>query len=91
MPVSKRLFTPSLQCVISKNENVTSQYIIVVGKKIQKSAVKRNRIKRIIRAALAEILPTIASPIYCLIVVKKDCSRKKTQDMIKELEILKTI
>ncbi len=90
MSVLKRIITSSLQCVISKNENVTSTYIIVISKKIQKSAVKRNRIKRIIRAALAHLLPTLISPIHCLIVVKKDCSMKKTQDMVKELEALKS-
>ncbi len=91
MSVSKRIYTPSLLCFVSKNENAVSEYIISVSTKVQKSAVKRNRIKRIIRAALQQLLPTLTSPIHCLIVVKKDCSMKKTQDMIKELETLKSL
>jgi len=89
MSASKRIFTPSLICMCSSN--TTNDYIIIVGKKVQKSAVKRNRMKRIIRAALQQLLPTLTSPIDCRIIVKKDCSMKKTQDMIKELEVLKNL
>ena len=91
MSVLKRISTPSLLCILSKDDRGASRYTIIVSTKIQKSAVKRNRIKRIIRAALTQILPTLPPPIHYVIVVKKDCSMKKTQDMIKELEVLKTL
>lgn len=91
MSVLKRIVTSHLQCVISKHEQGKTQYIIAVSKKVQKSAVKRNRVKRIIRAALQQILPTLPSSLHFFIVVKKDCSMKKSSDMVKELEILKTI
>ena len=86
-----RITTPSLQCLVLKSENSSSQYAVIVGVKVQKSAVKRNRIKRIIRAALEHVLPHLASPIYCLVVVKKDCSMKKSKDMIRELEGVMTL
>lgn len=87
----KRIPTASLQCLVSTSENSLSQYAVIVGVKVQKSAVKRNRIKRIIRAALDHLLPTLHSPIHCLVVVKKDCSMKGSKDMIKELDVLKSL
>lgn len=86
-----RKTTPSLQYLVSKSGNSNSQYAVIVGVKIQKSAVKRNRIKRIIRAALAQILPALPQPIDCVIVVKKDCSMKKSGEMQQELDVLKTL
>jgi ribonuclease P protein component len=86
-----RKATTSLQCLVSKSNNSSSQYAVVVGVKVQKSAVKRNRMKRIIRAALQYLLPILPSTIHCIIVVKKDCSMKNSKDMIKELEVLKTL
>ncbi len=91
MSVSKRIYTSSFLCFASKNKNPVSEYIISVSTKVQKSAVKRNRIKRIIREALRQLLPTLPASIDCRIFVKKDCSGKKTQDVLKELEVLKTV
>lgn len=85
----KRFVTPSMHLLVSKNGSTNSSFAIVVGVKIQKSAVKRNRIKRIIREAFNQVLPSVTSPIHCLSIVKKDCSMNKTQDIIKELEVLK--
>lgn len=86
-----RKATPSLQCLTSKSSTARSQYAVVVGVKVQKSAVKRNRMKRIIRAALAQILPALPHPIDCLIMVKKDCSMKKSGVMQQELGVLRTL
>jgi ribonuclease P protein component len=86
-----RKATPSLQCLVSKSGDSNSHYAIVVGVKIQKSAVKRNRMKRIIRAALAQILPALPHPINCVVMVKKDCSMKNSGEMQQELGVLKTL
>ncbi|MFH0749784.1 MAG: ribonuclease P protein component, partial [Candidatus Gottesmanbacteria bacterium] len=77
-----RITTPSLQCLVSPSNNARSQYAVVVGVKVQKSAVKRNRMKRIIRAAFTYLLPTLPHPIHCIAVIKKDCSMKNSKDMI---------
>jgi len=87
----ERINTPSLLCLVSRSEHASSQYAVIVSVKVQKSAVKRNRIKRIIRAALNHTLPHRRSPICCLIVVKKDCSMKYCKDMMKELEVLRSL
>jgi|GEM_PF-2062884 len=84
-----RVATVSLQCLVLKTKDI--QFAVIVGKKVQKSAVKRNRMKRIVRAALTSFLPTLTSPIHCLVIVKKDCSMKKTADIVKELNIVKTV
>lgn len=91
LKTGRRLASQSLQCLVTKSEDSNSDFAVIVGVKVQKSAVKRNRIKRIIRAALTQLLPTLPHPIHCLIIVKKDCSMKKASDMIKELEVLKTL
>jgi ribonuclease P protein component len=85
----KRIVTPSFHCLVRKS--TTPDFAIIVNKKIQKSAVKRNRIKRIIRASMTKLLPTLPFPMHCLVVVKKDCSMKKTNDMTQELNVLKTL
>jgi len=87
----KRINTASLRCLVSTTKNSLSQYAVIVGVKVQKSAVRRNRIKRIIRAALQHVFQEISSPINCLVLVKKDCSMYKTTDIIKELDVLKTL
>lgn len=86
-----RVPTPSLHCLIVKSTQPLSQYAVMVGVKVHKSAVKRNRMKRIIRAACAQVLPSLPHPIQCLIVVKKDCSMKKTPDIVQELGVLKAL
>jgi ribonuclease P protein component len=86
-----RIHSAFLQCIVSKTGITQPAYAIVVGIKVQKSAVKRNRMKRIIRAALIHILPTLPHPIQCIVVVKKDCSTKHTSNMILELEPLKSL
>lgn len=91
MSVSKRVYTPSLVCYVSEKPHASSTYIISVSKKVQKSAVKRNRMKRIIRAAFRQILPTVPSSLHFVIRIHKDCSMKKTSDMRKELELLKSL
>lgn len=59
---------------------------IVVSKRIAKKAVPRNRIKRIVSEALKEQLDQIGGRL--LIVVKKDISMLKTDEVKRELEKL---
>jgi ribonuclease P protein component len=73
---------------VSKDSHSPSRYRIIVSAKVHKSAVQRNRTKRIIRAAFAELLPSLPQHVHYVVIVKKDCSMKKTGDMVKELEAL---
>jgi ribonuclease P protein component len=81
----KRKYSDNLQCIYIPQKNSYTHFTVVVGKKIHKHAVQRNRMKRIIREAFVHLIPSIQSPIDCLIVVKKDISHLKTQQL--EIEI----
>lgn len=57
---------------------------IIVSKKVAKKAVKRNRIKRIIREAIRLNMQVFPKKDF-VIIVKRDISELKRQDMEREL------
>lgn len=48
----KRINTPHLLIIAAPNQNLGNRFAVVVSKKVSKSAVVRNRLKRRLRAAL---------------------------------------
>ncbi|MDJ0531205.1 MAG: ribonuclease P protein component [Xenococcaceae cyanobacterium MO_207.B15] len=61
---------------------------ISISTKVSKKAVKRNRIKRQIRGAIAKILPTMAEGWDIVIIVKPSARECKYEHFLRELEQL---
>ena len=81
----KRVYSDNLQYIYIPQKDSHTHITVVVGKKIHKHAVQRNRMKRIIREAFVHLIPDMQSPVDCLIVVKKDISHLKTHQIETEL------
>lgn len=65
----------------------TVKVIISVSKKVSKSAVARNTIRRRIRPVMRELSPKLKTGIY-LIVVKPGAEKLKSEELKSELESL---
>ncbi len=71
--VGKRLHTPELQLIYLRADDFHAA--VVVGKKVSKTAVGRNRLRRQIYAAVYRFLQTHALP-YIVIVVAKPAAKQ---------------
>ena len=65
----KTIRTPNLSLVFCDNQRGRQRFAVVVSKKILKSAVGRNRIRRRIYEAIRAELPTFQKPRDCIFVV----------------------
>lgn len=66
------------------------QFGFVVSKKISKSAVVRNTLRRRVSAIVEENFQLFSTPIKAVVLIKKDFSPIKPQDLQKQLmELLK--
>ena len=82
--------------VFADNSRNKQRYAVVVSKKILKSAVGRNRIRRRIYEAIRLELPKIQKPIDCIFIINSkeilDLDFKEIQkilrDLLKEASIL---
>ena len=63
-----------------------SKFGVIASKKISKLAVTRNRIRRIIYAALDKYVNDIKVNIYGLFIVRTDFSETKSTEVEKEIE-----
>ncbi len=89
----KSVFGPQISLVyIKQNENQHSRFSFSVSKKVAKTAVLRNRIRRRGYVALAPLLSTETVPVFGVLVVKKDISdltieqiRILLQDLLKRI------
>lgn len=71
---------------VRANEMNTHRIGFTVSKRVDKSAVKRNRIKRRLRAVAADILPDIAPPGYDYVLVgRKETLNRPYQTLCKDL------
>jgi ribonuclease P protein component len=61
---------------------------ISISKKVSKKATIRNRLKRLIRVALRELLPKIISNWYIVVIVKVGATECKYDRFLRELEQL---
>lgn len=84
----------SIKAISSQNE--VPRFGIVVGKKIDKRAVGRNKIKRQIRDSIDKLLPKIDSIKDVLIITRAGIRGKNTQEIfilleesLKKLKLLK--
>ena len=85
-----------ISLVFADNSRNKQRYAVVVSKKILKSAVGRNRIRRRVYEAIRLELPKIQKPVDCIFIINskeildtdfKDI-QKKIRDLLKEANIL---
>ncbi len=62
------------------------QINIVVSKKVAKSAIKRNRMRRVLHTAMLPLLPKIPTNTQGIFFVYKDFSNIKTQELQEIIE-----
>lgn len=91
LPAAVRLTSPksfSTQTFflkISKNGLDESRFGFVVRKAVDKRAVKRNRIRRVFRSCIEEMLPEIQKGYDMLFLLKDKILEKKREDLYNEL------
>lgn len=72
--------------VIERDKGGKSRFGFVVSKKIAKSAVHRNRIKRALREAVRRNLNHFPKGVDAVILAKKSIFKKTTEEVMRELE-----
>ncbi len=59
---------------------------LTVSTKIDKRAVVRNRIKRLIKEALIKLMPSVKMPIDIVVIARKNLSDNSLAEVVKELK-----
>ena len=85
-----------ISLVFADNSRNKQRYAVVVSKKVLKSAVGRNRIRRRVYEAIRLELPKIQKPVDCIFIIySKDILgidfkevQKNIRDLLKEANIL---
>lgn len=75
---------PAFICYYKENRN-RSRFAVVAGKKVG-NAVKRNRAKRVIRAALRDIIPEIKNNYDIIFIARQSTLLYKSSDVFKMME-----
>ncbi|MGB9911483.1 MAG: ribonuclease P protein component [Microgenomates group bacterium] len=73
--------------LLEEKENFPPQFAIIVSKKIEKKASKRNRIKRILAAVIRGFLPEIKKGIRGVFLAKKEILEKDFWTIKREVEL----
>lgn len=85
----KTIRQPKISFVFIKNTRNKQRFAVVVSKKVLKSAVGRNRIRRRVYEALRLELPNILKPMDCIFTVYskeiKDIPFARLQELIRDL------
>ncbi len=85
----KTIRTPKMSLVFNDNSRGHQRFAVVISKKVIKSAVGRNRVRRRVYEALRLILPEFADKKDCIFVIYskeiKDMEFQKLQELIKNL------
>lgn len=87
-PVSKKskvLFAPEFDIKYEENGSEKNKFGFIVSKKIDKRAVVRNRIKRIVRKAVEENLSSIKTGHNFLFILKINAVEKEKKEIEKRL------
>jgi ribonuclease P protein component len=82
----KRLHSEYLTVILCKNTSGVRRLGLVVGKKVEKAAVRRNRMKRLLREFFRLNKHRLSASQDVLIVARKDFSFMKYRDLCRELE-----
>lgn len=85
----KRLVSHDFVLYYSPSRMDYSQLGFVVSKKVSKSAVVRNTLRRRLTAVVEENISTLERPLKAIVLIKKDFSTLKPQDLKSQvLELL---
>ena len=82
----KRIHSEYLTVILCNNTSGVRRLGLVVGKKVEKAAVRRNRMKRLLREFFRLNKHRLPASQDILIVARKDFSSMKCQDLCRELE-----
>lgn len=82
----KRIHSEYLTVILSRNTSGIRRLGLVVGKRVGKTAVRRNRMKRLLREFFRLNKHRLPASQDILIVARKDFSSMKSQDLCRELE-----
>ncbi len=74
--------------IIYKKESKKSRFAFVFPIKLEKSACKRNKVKRIFREVVRQNICNIKEAIDVIFIIKKEAKNKKYCDIKKEIEII---
>ena len=82
----KRIHSEHLTVILRGNTSGVRRLGLVVGKRVGKKAVRRNRMKRLLREFFRLNKHRLPASQDILIVARKDFSPMKSQDLCRELE-----
>ena len=86
MRSGRRLTSPFLIMIYRNNTIGTARFAVVVPKSVDKMAVGRNRIKRLVRESVYHLLPSIAQNIDGVIIVRRKVETlEEAENGIREL------
>ena len=71
MRSGRRLASPELVLIYQKNTTDTPRFAVIVPKSVDKRAVGRNRIKRLVRESLHKLLREISTGVDGVFIVRK--------------------
>lgn len=83
--LGKSVFDPLCGFKFLKNNQITSRFAVVVGTKVSKSAVIRNRLRRQIREVLRLNLGAIKTGFDFVFIVRPEAKGAKYQDLEKRI------
>lgn len=82
----KRVSAQGVQLIFTQNSLSVSRFAFIVPKSVDKRAVVRNRIRRVVREAVRLALPAIVPGWDGVIVIRKEFS--KTQELLRRAGLL---
>jgi ribonuclease P protein component len=83
----KKWVSKSLVLQIADNPSGTTRFGLTVTKKVSKSAVVRNRIRRRLRAAAYDVIPVHSSPGHDYVLIgREETATRPYEDLTKDLE-----
>ena len=83
-----RLHAGIFQCMVKHNGKEHSRCAVVVGTRIAKHAVERNRIKRMVKGSFQSIETTLHPSADLVILVKQNCATTPYQTIRAQLQEL---
>lgn len=85
---SSSLNSSSYRLMITKNNLPVSRFGFIINKRIDKRSTVRNRIKRLIRSCIEEMLPKIKTGYDMLFIIRKNVIDRKRITLYDEIENL---